>query len=132
MACRIVICDDYEAYRFTVNAVLGSDARFEVVGEAVDGEQAIERCTALQPDVVILDIAMPRMDGLAALPHIRAACPDARIVMHSAFAERTVAENAARLGADGYLEKGADLNQIIDTVANACANRLRPIIEAQA
>lgn len=129
MACRIVICDDYEAYRFTVNAVLGTDPRFEVVGEAIDGQDAIERCTELQPDVVILDIAMPKMDGLSALPHIRAACPGARIVMHSAFAERTVAENAARLGADGYLEKGADMDTIVATVADACANTLAPIVE---
>ena len=132
MACRIVICDDYEAYRFTVNAVLGTDPRFEVVGEAVDGQEAIERCTALQPDVVILDIAMPKLDGLAALPQIRAACPDARIVMHSAFAERTVAEQAARLGADGYLEKGADMDTIMATIANACANTLPPIAEVRA
>ncbi|MCW2921311.1 MAG: two-component response regulator [Thermoleophilia bacterium] len=129
MACRIVICDDYDAYRFTLHAILETDARFEVVGEAANGLEAIQRCAELQPDVVVLDIAMPEMDGLTALPTIREQCPDARIVMHSAFAERAVAENAASLGADGYLEKGSDLERIIATIADACAGTLTPIPE---
>lgn len=129
MACRIVICDDYDPYRFTMNAILDGDARFEVVGEAVNGREAIDRCLELQPDVVVLDIAMPEMDGLTALPAIREYCPEARIVMHSAFAERAVAENAASLGANGYLEKGSDLDVIVATLASACADTLPPILE---
>lgn len=130
MPCRIVICDDYDAYRFTLNAILGNDPRFEVVGEAVNGREAISRCRELQPDVVVLDIAMPEMDGLTALPVIREDCPDARIVMHSAFAERSVAVDAARLGANGYLEKGSDLAAIVDTITAACAGTLTPITGA--
>lgn len=129
MTCRIVICDDYDAYRFTINAILESDPRFEVVGEAVNGCEAIERCRELQPDVVVLDIAMPEMDGLTALPIIREECPDARIVMHSAFAERSVAERAANLGANGYLEKGSDLASIVETLLAACSGTLPPIQE---
>jgi DNA-binding NarL/FixJ family response regulator len=129
MACRIVICDDYEAYRFTIQAILEDDPRFEVVGEAATGREAIERCRELQPDVVVLDIAMPEMDGLTALPIIREECPDSRIVMHSAFAERAVAQNAASLGANGYLEKGCDMASIIATISAACDGTLPPIHE---
>jgi DNA-binding NarL/FixJ family response regulator len=129
MPCRIVICDDYDAYRFTMNALLEGDPRFEVVGEAANGIEAIERCAELQPDVVVLDIAMPEMDGLTALPTIRERCPDASIVMHSAFAERSVAENAASLGADGYLEKGSDFRAIVDTLLAACEGTLPSIQE---
>ncbi len=128
MPCRIVICDDYDAYRFTMHAIFGGDDRFSIVGEAVNGRQAIDRCQELQPDVVVLDIAMPEMDGMTALPHIREACPDARIVMHSAFTERSVAEDAARLGASGYLEKGADVTSIVDTITAACSNTLPPML----
>lgn len=121
MGCRIVICDDYDAYRFVVNSVLGEDERFDVVGEATNGVEAIQVCTELQPDVVILDIAMPLMDGMTALPEIRRNCPDARIVMHTAFVERSMADDALARGASAYLEKGADLAVIIDAIADACA-----------
>ena len=122
MGCRIVICDDYDAYRFVVNSVLADDERFDVVGEATNGREAIDLCAQLKPDVVLLDIAMPVMDGMAALPEIRRACPGTRVVMHTAFAERSVASDAMELGASAYLEKGADLDVIVETILEACGD----------
>jgi DNA-binding NarL/FixJ family response regulator len=120
VGCRIVICDDYEAYRYTVRSVLELDSRFELVGEATNGREAIDVCAELQPDVVLLDIAMPVLDGLAALPELRAACPDAQIIMHSAFTEQSVAQDAIERGANGHLEKGTDLGDLLDRLARTC------------
>jgi DNA-binding NarL/FixJ family response regulator len=120
VGCRIVICDDYEAYRYTVRSVLDLDARFELIGEATNGREAIDVCAELQPDLILLDIAMPVLDGLAALPEIREACPTSRIIMHSAFTESTVAADALARGANGLLEKGTDLGELLDTLARAC------------
>lgn len=121
MSCRIVICDDYELYRFTMSAVLGLDDRFELVAEATNGAEAIDVCAEHQPDIVLLDIAMPVMDGMAALPKIREVCPTSRIVMHSAFTERTIATEAVALGANGYIEKGLDMGILLEQLERACA-----------
>lgn len=121
MPCRIVICDDYELYRFTMSAVLNLDDRFELIGEAVNGREAIDLCADLRPDLILLDIAMPVMDGLAALPEVRRAAPESRILMHSAFTEHTVAKQAMQLGANGYVEKGMDMGRLLDTLERACA-----------
>jgi DNA-binding NarL/FixJ family response regulator len=118
---RIVICDDYELYRYTMSAVLGLDDRFELVGEASNGAEAITVCGELQPDVILLDIAMPVMDGMAALPEVRRVCPDSRIIMHSAFTERTVAAEAIALGANGYVEKGLDRGTLLEHLERAAA-----------
>jgi DNA-binding NarL/FixJ family response regulator len=121
MSCSILICDDYPAYRFTLAALLSTDDRFELVGEATNGREAIDVCGELRPDVLLLDIAMPEMDGLAALPLVRAASPRTRVLMHSAFVESAVAERASSLGADGYVEKGTDIRRVFASLARACA-----------
>jgi len=86
---------------------------FDVVDTVRDGAQAIERATELEPDVILLDIAMPGMDGMAALPELRRALPNARIVVFSAFEERELAERALRIGADLYIEKGTTVTDLV-------------------
>lgn len=83
-ACRVVIVDDTADVRLLFELALSTDGRFEVVGSAADGAAGIEVCRAEQPDGVLLDVMMPVMDGLTALPRIREACPAARIVVLSA------------------------------------------------
>ena len=101
---RVLIVDDTEDMRILCSVALRTDVRFEVCGQAVDGVDAVEQATELQPDAILLDVAMPRMDGITALPRLRDACPGVRIVVHSADAHNREAAMAA--GADLFLTKG--------------------------
>jgi len=102
---RVLIIDDAEAMRFLLRRVLTRGPGFEVVGEAGDGAQGIELARATHPDLILLDLRMPVMDGFEALPRLRAAAPTARIVVVSGLDPRDAATRTAALGADDYLEK---------------------------
>ena len=103
---RVVVIDDSEDLVFLVKGALERSGQFRVVAEAADGEQGVAAVAALQPDLVLLDILMPVMDGMAALPLIRDACPDAIVVMLSALGDSTgMPQKAMSLGANGYLHK---------------------------
>jgi CheY-like chemotaxis protein len=113
---RIVIVDDTADVRLLFEMALNIDGRFEVVGTAEDGAEGIARCEELQPDGVLLDVMMPVMDGLTALPRIRAACPRARIVVLSADDQAPVVEQAMANGADAYVTKSASVDEAIDAL----------------
>jgi PAS domain S-box-containing protein len=118
LAPRIVVVDDNDDVRRQVRIQIERVGKYQVVGEAVDGVQAVEVVTALQPDVVFLDLAMPRMDGLQALPLIIDAVPHVRVIVLSGFDQDTIAAKALAAGARRYVEKGTRLNfaEIIDSV----------------
>jgi DNA-binding NarL/FixJ family response regulator len=113
---RIVVCDDQRAFRTIVATVLGLEPDVEVVGEAADGRQAIELVVRLKPDVLVLDIAMPVMDGLEALPHIRSGSPGTKVVMLTGVASDSVRERALEGGAALFLEKGTDIDEVVRAV----------------
>lgn len=121
--CRIVICDDHQSYRELVSLVLGLEPDLEVVGEAADGRQAIEVARRLEPDAVLLDVSMPEMDGIEALPHIRAAAPGARVIMVTAFGAESVRRRATDAGAHAFVEKGGDIEDLVAEVRLACGER---------
>jgi DNA-binding NarL/FixJ family response regulator len=118
----VLICDDNEAMRTLLNLIVGSSLRMRVVGEAADGNEVIVEATRLQPDVILLDLAMPNRNGLEALPELRRVAPDARIIVFSGFASATVAEEVIALGAVSYLEKGAHPDRIVATIEQALAS----------
>lgn len=105
-ALRTVLVDDGEEIRRYLRAMLERDGRFEVVGEAGDGLGAIAAVERWTPDLVVLDIAMPYMDGISALPEIRRRAPGVRVVVLSGFPRDRMGPRAAEAGAVGYLEKG--------------------------
>jgi DNA-binding NarL/FixJ family response regulator len=109
---RVFICDDVAAFRALIRFMLEEDPAIEVVGEAADGIAGEEGVAATQPDVVLLDLAMPLCDGIEALPRIRAAAPGTRVVALSGFTADRMAEQLLDLGAAAYVEKGADLEVI--------------------
>jgi CheY-like chemotaxis protein len=113
---RVVIVDDTPDIRLLFEMALNIDGRFEVVGMASDGAEGIEVCEALQPDGVLLDVMMPGMDGLTALPRIRERCPKARIVVLSADDRPEVVERAMAGGADGYVLKSSSVDDAIDSL----------------
>lgn len=118
---RILVVDDSEDVRFLLSMQLAGMAGVEVVGEAVDGEDAVRRATELRPDLVLLDLAMPRMDGLQALPLIREAVPGVRVVVLSGFEDSVMADRAVEAGASRYVEKGTALHQLGEVIDETLA-----------
>ncbi len=116
--CRLLIVDDYADIRELLRMQLELSPDFEVVGEAADGLEAVQRATDLQPHVVLLDLAMPRMDGLEALPLIREAVEGVQVIALSGFDSDTMAAKVLAAGAARYVEKGhsMDLAAVIDDV----------------
>ena len=100
--------DDSEDMRVLLGVALERSGEFSVVAEAADGVEGVAAVKAFQPDLVLLDIAMPVMDGMQALPLIRDECPTAVVVMVSAFGDSSgLPQRAMALGANGYICKGA-------------------------
>ena len=109
---RTLLVDDVEDIRALLRMLMEQDGRFDVVAEAADGEQAIELARAHQPDVVVLDLAMPVMDGLTALPALRQAAPRVRVIILSGFPVDEMGPAAEQAGAVGYLEKGRNVSTL--------------------
>lgn len=123
---RVVVADDVEDLRYLLSRALVASGRFDVVGSASNGRQAIEVATEQRPDLTLLDLAMPMMDGLEALPHIRAAVPDGTVVVLSGFDAETMESTALERGAAGYLVKGLSPKRLVDELIVLCES-----IEAQ-
>jgi len=121
-AAGVLICDDNSSVRILVGVIVDTTPGLRVAGEAADGNEAIIQATRLQPDVIVLDLAMPNLSGLEALPELRRVAPDAQIIVFSGFAAASVAEQAIALGAVSYLEKGASPATIVATIEDALAN----------
>ncbi len=115
-AHRVLVVDDADDLRMLLRARMETRNGLTVVGEAADGLAAVELASELQPDLVMLDLAMPRMDGLEALPLIRAAVPGVRIIVLSGFNQSTLAEKAIEAGADRYVVKGGSMRQLLELV----------------
>jgi DNA-binding NarL/FixJ family response regulator len=118
---RVVLADDTAEYRLLLRIILEQDGRFEVVGEAADGAEAVRVTTAERPDVLVLDLAMPVMDGLEAIPGVRAGSPDTAIVVLSGFARGRLDRQALASGARAYVEKGEAFSVIVSTLLDVTA-----------
>lgn len=115
----VLICDDNDAMRMLLGVVISASPRLRVVGEAADGDEAVAQASLHQPDVILLDLAMPNRNGLEALPDLRIMAPDARIIVLSGFASSTVADQVLALGATSYLEKGSHPDAIVEAIESA-------------
>ncbi|MGN6599529.1 MAG: response regulator transcription factor [Actinomycetales bacterium] len=122
---RAVIIDDTPDIRDLLTLVLETLGGFTVVETAADGRAGIVAVTTHCPDVVMLDLAMPVMDGLEALPAIRGICPHAAIIVLSGFDATAMTASALRAGADAYLQKGAKPDVIVATVREVLERRGR-------
>ncbi|MHB1855087.1 MAG: response regulator transcription factor [Acidimicrobiales bacterium] len=110
---RVVLVDDTPDVRRVISAMLAHDGRFQVVGEAGNGREGVDLAGRLQPDLVLLDLAMPVMDGLTALPLIREAATGTKVVVLSAFGNDQTVQAAMNGGADSFVIKGG---RILETL----------------
>ena len=115
---RVLVADDLQEIRTLVRTNLEFDGRFEVVGEASNGLEAVDLVHELNPDVVILDLAMPEMDGLAAISKIRQTSPGTKILVLSAFADDHNSGLVKDLGANGFIAKDRPMDDILNAVAD--------------
>ena len=110
---RLLLADDEAMIRAGVRAIVESDPRIEVVAEATDGREAVELVLSHRPDVTLLDIRMPRMDGLAAMAEIRKVAPEAKVIVLTTFGEDEYVSQALGDGASGFLLKAGDPRELI-------------------
>jgi len=116
---RVLIADDHAILREGIRALLQLAGDIEVVGEAADGRQAVDACIRLEPDVVLIDVAMPGLGGLEATMEIRRLCPRARVLVLTQYEDREYVSRFLRAGVSGYVLKktaGADLASAIRAV----------------
>jgi DNA-binding NarL/FixJ family response regulator len=113
---RILVADDHPMLREGLVAVLGTQPDFEVVGEAADGSEAVRLAETLRPDVILLDLEMPGVDGVAALEELRDAGSTSRAIVFTAYDTDQRILGALRAGARGYLLKGASRTEIFEAI----------------
>jgi len=115
---RILIADDHQLIRAGIRALLEAESELEVVGEATDGLDAIAKAHTLQPDVILLDLQMPRKTGIEAIEEIKRDNPQARILVLTSFADDTRVFMAMKAGALGYLLKEASTRELFQAILN--------------
>jgi two-component system, NarL family, response regulator LiaR len=113
---KVIVVDDQSLVREGVIAILSFQEDIEVVGEAVDGIAALELARRTKPDVILLDMVMPRQDGLATIPLLKEAVPNASILVLTSFAESNRVYQAVKAGAMGYLLKDATRTQLLQSI----------------
>jgi NarL family two-component system response regulator YdfI len=130
---RILVADDHLIIRQGLRLILETQAGFELVGEASDGAEVVHLCAELHPDVVLMDLRMPGMDGLTAIERLRAGQPGIAVVILTTFNEDDLMMRGLRLGAKGYLLKDTDRETLFNTIRAASRGEtlLRPEIMAR-
>ncbi|HEX6819679.1 MAG TPA: response regulator transcription factor [Ktedonobacterales bacterium] len=130
---RILVADDHPIVRDGLVAILSAQSSFEVVGEASDGVETLRQVVERKPDVVLLDLEMPRMDGVEVLQRLRQSGSSARVIVFTAFDTDDRILAAVRAGAQGYLLKGAPRDEIYEAVriVHSGASLLQPVVASR-
>lgn len=119
--CRVVVCDDARDFLELLKLLIDMEPDMEVVGEGRNGAEAISMCGKLKPDVLVLDLSMPVMDGLTALPKIRQVSPDTNVVILSGFSSEAMKRKALELGAAAFIEKGISPQDLPRELKASCS-----------
>jgi DNA-binding NarL/FixJ family response regulator len=120
---RLLVVDDHDLMRETTRLMLEGEPDLEVVGEAVNGRHALELCRQLRPDLVLMDVRMPEMDGLAATRAIKEELPAISVLLLTAHESDDYRREGASAGATGYVLKDAPRRQLLETVREALDQR---------
>ena len=132
MPIRLLITEDHDVVRQGLRFYLRRDPEIEIVGEAADGEEAVEMARDLRPNVVLMDLLMPRMDGIEATERIRAELPDVEVVALTSVLEDAAVTGAIKAGAIGYLLKDTKAEELSDAIKGAAAGQVQLAPEAAA
>ena len=126
---RILTVDDHPLLREGIAAILGTEKQLELVGQASNGEEAVEQFRTHQPDITLMDLQMPLMNGIEAIQAIRKDFPNARIIVLTTYAGDAQAVRAFKAGAFGYLLKSSLRKELIETIRNVHAGKKKIPVE---
>jgi DNA-binding NarL/FixJ family response regulator len=121
---RVLIADDHRLFAEALEAILASDERIEVVGQAGDGGEAVELARKLGPDVVLMDVSMPVLDGFEATREIRAESDDTRVLMLTGSNSRADVDRSREAGASGYVTKDRIASELVAAIVEVSRRRL--------
>ena len=113
---RVLVVDDFEPFREVVRLKLAARPELEIIGEASDGPEAVQKALALKPDLILLDLGLPTMNGIEVARRFRELLPDARIIFFSQESSVDLVEEALRIGASGYVMKAKARSQLLPAV----------------
>jgi DNA-binding NarL/FixJ family response regulator len=132
MAIRVLIADDHSVVRQGLRAFLEGDRGIEIVGEAKDGVEAVKQAHRLRPNVILMDLLMPRMDGIAATVEVRRELPETEVLALTSVLEDAAVVGAVRAGAIGYMLKSAEAEDLRTAIRAAAAGQVQLAPEAAA
>jgi two-component system, NarL family, nitrate/nitrite response regulator NarL len=121
---RVLIADDHRLFAEALEAILAADERIEVVGQASDGSEAVELARTLSPDVVLMDVSMPMLDGFEATREIRVADEDVRVLMLTGSNSRADVDRSREVGASGYITKDRIASELVAAIVEVTRRRL--------
>lgn len=127
---RVMLVDDHAVVRSGLGAFLSVTPDLQLVGEAENGEQAVARCAVCKPDVILMDLMMPVMDGVTATRQIRARFPSVHVLALTSFREDDLVQNALKAGATGYLMKNVSAQELAAAIRSAHAGKMTLSSEA--
>jgi two-component system, NarL family, response regulator DegU len=113
---RVLLCDDHDGYRDCIRLSLHAETSIEIVGEAADGLQAVARTLDINPDVVLMDLEMPRLDGIEATRRIKQAAKHIKVLFLCLYDDEEIAGRCLAAGASGYVLKGITCSQLTDAI----------------
>lgn len=121
---RVLIADDHRLFAEALEAILATDERIEVVGQAGDGSKAVELARKLDPDLVLMDVSMPVLDGFEATREIRAAAEDVRVLMLTGSNSRADVDRSREAGASGYITKDRIASELVAAIVEVSRRRV--------
>ena len=120
---RVVLVDDHPMVRMSLRLLLRSTEDIDVVGEAGDGEEALQVCARVHPDVVLMDLRLPRLDGVATTRALQGQTPVPHVLVLTAYYDERLIPQAMAAGASGYVLKDGDVDEFIDAIRSAHAHQ---------
>ena len=124
MTIKILLVDDHAVVRSGLSKFLLVNKDMKLVGEASDGEEAVQKTSLYRPDVVLMDLMMPGMDGIAATREIHQKYPKVKVIALTSFAEQNIVQGALQAGAIGYLQKNVTAKELARAIHSACEGKM--------